>query len=327
MPQLIRLLLPLTTILFGRFLGSKGISIMTEGQHLVLFALLIIIIGVIILFRLYGIDLRKKYGSNSFLFARICVLFLISIFISFFRVYFSSCCFDAFSGLLVMYASGGEIIPSSGTSSSEVSVNQAPGGNDAGPSNVAPADSPLRSFPSVPSALTPLPSDPSVPSLPSLPSIDRNEREQPAPPANAVASPGEGAGPSRPYEAYPYPLDEVIGGDSVLSIQQKLLAKQNQILNPSPEDIYLAEIQAKDLFEVKVDIIRQMTSLDPEGDWLRRGARALDNPHTATGEESLERLFSFRDELNSQGKESQAFAHLKSKVFRKWDDDDRSSAS
>lgn len=143
-----------------------------------------------------------------------------------------------------------------------------------------------------------------------------------APPANAVASPGEGAGPSRPFERYPYEADEVIGGDSVLSIARRLKEKNS---NPSAEDIYLAHIQAKDRFEVKVDIIRQMTSLDPEGDWFRRGARALENPRTATGEESLERLFSLRDELNSQGKESQAFAQ--SKVLRKWDDDDRSSAS
>lgn len=76
----------------------------------------------------------------------------------------------------------------------EASVNQAPGRNDAGPSNagpsnVVPADSPLRSFPSVPSSLTPIPSDPSVPSVPSLPSLEENNLfgreqsvEQPAPP-------------------------------------------------------------------------------------------------------------------------------------------------
>lgn len=96
---------------------------------------------------------------------------------------------------------------------------------------------------------------------------------------------------------------------------------------PSPQDLYEAHIQAEDLFEVKVDIIKRMTPLDPEGDWMRRGARALDNPRTATGEESLERLHSILEELNSQGKQSQAFYHLKNKVFRKWDDADRSSAS
>jgi hypothetical protein len=44
------------------------------------------------------------------------------------------------------------------------------------------------------------------------------------PPANPVASPGEEAGPSNPVQPYPYQLDEVIGGDSVYAIEQRLLA-------------------------------------------------------------------------------------------------------
>ena len=44
----------------------------------------------------------------------------------------------------------------------------------------------------------------------------------------------------------------------------------------------MARIQAEDLFEVKVEIIQQMADLDPTGDWMGRGARALENPHTAT---------------------------------------------
>lgn len=147
---------------------------------------------------------------------------------------------------------------------------------------------------------------------------------RPVPPANQVASPGEGADPSRPFEAYPYQPDEVIGGDSVSSIEGRLLAKYPL---PSFEVIRLAHIQAEDLFEAKVDIIRRMALLDPQGDWMGRGARALDNPRTATGEESLERLLSLRDELNSQGSLDQAFAHLKGKVLRKWDDADLSSSS
>jgi hypothetical protein len=58
-----------------------------------------------------------------------------------------------------------------------------------------------------------------------------------------------------------------------------------------------------------------MTGLDPTGDWLGRGARALDNPRTATGEESLERLRSFLDDLNQGGKRSETFLQLKGKVF------------
>lgn len=67
---------------------------------------------------------------------------------------------------------------------SEPSVNQGPGGDDAGPSNagpsnVAPPYSPWESFPEVPDSLSPPPSDPSVPSLPSIPSLEGSgEREQ-----------------------------------------------------------------------------------------------------------------------------------------------------
>ncbi|KAK9218849.1 hypothetical protein WN943_007487 [Citrus x changshan-huyou] len=63
----------------------------------------------------------------------------------------------------------------------EAGINQPPEGHEAGPSNVAPADSPLRSFLSIPSSFTPIPTDPSIPSVPSLPSLEENnlfEREQ-----------------------------------------------------------------------------------------------------------------------------------------------------
>lgn len=136
----------------------------------------------------------------------------------------------------------------------------------------------------------------------------------PSPPANQVASPGEEAGPSNPVVPYPYQPDEVIGGDCVLSIERRLLAKDSF---PSSEVIRMARIQAEDLFEVKVEILKLMAGLDPTGDWMGRGARALDNPRTATGEESLERLSYLLDELKQGGVESQAFSHLKSKVLRK----------
>ncbi|KAK6791544.1 hypothetical protein RDI58_010625 [Solanum bulbocastanum] len=41
-----------------------------------------------------------------------------------------------------------------------------------------------------------------------------------------------------------------------------------------------------------------MAPLDPEGDWEQRGARALDNPRTATGEELLGRLYTLLEDLN-----------------------------
>jgi len=132
-------------------------------------------------------------------------------------------------------------------------------------------------------------------------------------PGNAVASTEEAASPARP-DPFPYQPDEVIGGDSVLSIQRRLLSRY---VFPSAEIIERARIEAEDLFEVKVDIIRRMTPLDPEGDWLGRGARAFDNPRTSTGEESLERLYRLLDDLNQGGVESSAFRSLRGRVFRR----------
>jgi len=99
--------------------------------------------------------------------------------------------------------------------------------------------------------------------------------EQAMPPARPVVQEAANQGP-------PYPHDEIIGGDSIEQIQRRLLSQSDF---PSANEIELARIRAEDLFEVKVDIIRRMTSLDPEGDWMRQGARALDNPRTSTGEE------------------------------------------
>lgn len=78
----------------------------------------------------------------------------------------------------------------------------------------------------------------------------------------------------------------------------------------------MARIQAEDLFEVKVEIIQQMADLDPTGDWMGRGARALENPHTATGEESLEKLYALLDDLRGGGVRSLTFLSLQSKVSR-----------
>nr|GEZ59188.1 hypothetical protein [Tanacetum cinerariifolium] len=48
----------------------------------------------------------------------------------------------------------------------------------------------------------------------------------------------------------------------------------------------------RELIAAKASTIDFSSQLDPMGDWERRGARALDNPRTATGEESLEWLLS-----------------------------------
>ena len=135
----------------------------------------------------------------------------------------------------------------------------------------------------------------------------------PVNPGNPAASPGEEAGPANQRVVpYPYQPDEVIGGDSVLSIERRLLAKTAL---PSAQDIQMARIQAEDLFEVKVEIIKLMAGLDPTGDWMGRGARALDNPRTATGEESLEKLYLKLEDLSRDGVRSETFWDLKAKIL------------
>lgn len=137
----------------------------------------------------------------------------------------------------------------------------------------------------------------------------------PVPPANPVASPGEEAGPANqvpPMVPYPYRPDEIIGGDSVDAIQRRLLARYNF---PSYEQIQFARIDAEDRFEVKVDIIQIMAGLDPTGNWMGRGARALDNPRTATGEPSLEQLYALLEDLNRGGVQSATFADFKNRII------------
>lgn len=68
-----------------------------------------------------------------------------------------------------------------------------------------------------------------------------------------------------------------------------------------------------------------MTPLHPEGDWLRRGARALDNNRTTTGEESLAKLYAMLEDLKANGIKSISFHNLKSKVFLRIDDIDSNS--
>lgn len=145
---------------------------------------------------------------------------------------------------------------------------------------------------------------------------------RPVPPANPVASGEAEAGPSH-VVPFPYDDEEVIGGDSVLSIQRRLLSKND---SPSAHEITMARIEAQDLMEVKVEIVRLMAPRDPEGDWDRQGARALDNMRRATGEESLEKLVQLRERIK-EGDEA-AIRSFKSKMIgrRRRDEDAASSA-
>lgn len=144
--------------------------------------------------------------------------------------------------------------------------------------------------------------------------------EQAMPPAPPVMQ--ETANRAPPYVPYPHPVDEIIGGDSVESIQRRLLGTN---FNPSAHDVGMARIQAEDLFEVKVDIIRKMAGLHPRGDWMRWGARALDNPRTATGEEDLARLHQMLDDLQSRNSQSATFWLLVERVRLRADEDTNSA--
>ncbi|KAG4918003.1 hypothetical protein JHK82_057419 (mitochondrion) [Glycine max] len=126
--------------------------------------------------------------------------------------------------------------------------------------------------------------------------------EQAMPPALPVMQ--EAANRALPY---PYQNNEIIGGDSVESIQRRLLGR---FPSPSAHEIQMARIEAEDLFEVKVDICQVMAGLHPSGDWMGRGARALDNLRTATGEESLSKLLRMREDLQTAGLQSATFRQL-----------------
>ncbi|KAK4359781.1 hypothetical protein RND71_022010 [Anisodus tanguticus] len=62
-----------------------------------------------------------------------------------------------------------------------------------------------------------------------------------------------------------------------------------------------------------------MYGLDPVGDWLGRGSRALENPRTTIGEHSLKKLCTLLLDLKSRGVNSESFSPLKGKVLLRRD--------
>nr|AOT98978.1 hypothetical protein [Oryza rufipogon]ATA66825.1 hypothetical protein [Oryza sativa Indica Group] len=165
---------------------------------------------------------------------------------------------------------------------------------------------------------------PSAPRTPSggEPSVNQPlPGEQAMPPALPVMQ--EAANRALPYAPYPYPVDEIIGGDCVQSIQRRILGAN---LNPSAHDMQMSRIQAEDLFELKVQIIRKMATLHPSGDWMGWGARALDNPRTATGEEDLAKLHKMLDDLQSRNEQSATFWRLVERVRLRADEDQNSAS-
>nr|QVJ98029.1 hypothetical protein [Apium graveolens]QVJ98098.1 hypothetical protein [Apium graveolens] len=136
------------------------------------------------------------------------------------------------------------------------------------------------------------------------------EQEAPQlPPSEPPAQPA--AGPSNANSTFPYDENHTIGGDSVASIRNRILANAGDI---SYEE---AHYRAEDLFEIKTKLIQRMAQWDIDGDWMNRGARALDYPKTKSGEYSLDQLYAFHSDLEKYGPMSDTFSLLKEKVFRK----------
>lgn len=125
----------------------------------------------------------------------------------------------------------------------------------------------------------------------------------------------QGAGPSnqpRPFVPDPFQDDEEIGGDTIRAIRYRLLEYAPRA-NPTFE---IAHYNAQDIFEIKVEIINLMVKMDPRDDWVRWGARALDNSRTNTGEQPIWRLREFRDDLRALGSRSKTFAYLQGQIER-----------
>ena len=152
------------------------------------------------------------------------------------------------------------MLPSGADAGSEASVNQEPEGDEAGPSNVAPAESPLGSFPSVPSSLTPIPSSPSVPSLPSLPHLEDNSlvgREQP------VQQPQE-----VPVDWSQYQHDRITERLSVLTPTR---ARDADTVDA--------------IILLKQEIIHRMAQLDPHPFWAEQKEKLVANGILNNGSE------------------------------------------
>lgn len=249
--------------LIATFLGHFAVRVMPiriTGKCLMLF--LLVIMGLILILRFLGFRSKRKYRFIN-LFILILILFSISLFIFFLRnsllSHLGILCSQLLSGILLFSVGGSLPLPGPSGQASGAEFEEDHFGIDVL----------LESWEKSTETGT---------------SVDQPEPEPGhVPPAIQVAPRGNEAGPSNQpprVVPYPYQLDEVIGGDSVQSIQRRLLAKYSY--TPPIGIMYLAEIEAKDLFEVKVEILRIMAVLDPTGDWLGRGARALENPRTAT---------------------------------------------
>jgi hypothetical protein len=73
-------------------------------------------------------------------------------------------------------------------------------------------------------------------------------------------------------------------------------------------------MQANEIFELKVEILRLMKELDPTGNWENKGALALNEPRSKTGEPKLTKLIEISEDLKENRLNSKYFIGLFSKV-------------
>lgn len=267
------------------FLEPERTVLLATGRNVVLFSILLLCVLFFFRFYCFRFKMKKKYGFRLVVFMNFSLLFGISFLGSLIRIYVLS-----HVGLdltpffpLVLSVGAGEGLP--------LPSGESPYREDSFEMRVL-----LEPFSETSTEGT---------------SVNQPEGEGPA--ANPVTPPREEAGPSFQPPRVPYQPDEVIGGDSVDSIARRLLAKYP---NPSYADMQRERENAAELFEVKVDIYRTMEGLDPTGDWLGRGTRALENPreHTRMGEPSLGSLLNQLEDLQRGGVRSETYWKLKGKV-------------
>lgn len=259
---------------------------MTPGINLVLFG--IFLFGFSLLFRLSLCCLNRRYGSQLVKIIQICLLWFTLLFCYCFRIYVKQHIgFFAVFWSILFVGNPGDASSGWFTYTSDLEEDSASSGRSRSTSSV---NQPIPREQAGPSNAVPAPQPAHVPPQPAAAPAAQQQ--------NHLA-----AGPNN---------HEVVGGERVEDIARRLLSKSD---NPSAMDIRLAEIQAEDLFQVKAEIINRMAILHPEGDWENRGARALENSRTLTGEESLERLYRLLDDIVQNGVHSESYRNLKTKVF------------
>ncbi len=275
------------TFFFFYVLGYKEIYRITTPTFLIIFSLFLI--ATIFLFHFY--IRKRKTASWEIKVLYLMLFFFISLFLIFLRLYVGQW-LSILAQTYLIWSMDNAGMPGSEVSDGREEINSNTSGS--GPSNSS--DRRWRSF------------DEGVLLEPFSASRDRGTGE-PSVNNNPLEGGNDAVAPD--VVRYQYQDNEIIGGDCVEAIKRRLLFSREF---PTPEQDQWAKNDAEDLFEVKVEIVRKMAVLDPTGDWMGQGARALDNPHTATGEPSLKKLYELRDDLERDGVNSLPFATLKEKV-------------